>query len=95
MPSLKTWATIAVYFVTYYSNANTAGVPDATLRIVNDGDAVCTGMEIAKGNVICDSINDDIRNPVGGDLRVRRQPGDEVVLRLPNHVRRSAFGVRE
>ena len=48
----------SVYFVTYYSNANTAGVPDATLRIVNDGDAVCTGVEIAKGNVICDSIND-------------------------------------
>jgi hypothetical protein len=27
------------YFVTYFSNANTAGAPDATLRIVNDGDA--------------------------------------------------------
>jgi len=26
------------YFVTYYSNANTSGAPDATLRIVNDGD---------------------------------------------------------
>ena len=34
----------SVYFVTYYSNANTAGVPDATLRIVNDGDALCTGV---------------------------------------------------
>ena len=28
----------SVYFVTYYSNANTSGAPDATLRIVNDGD---------------------------------------------------------
>jgi hypothetical protein len=26
------------YFVTYYSNANTTGAPDATLRIINDGD---------------------------------------------------------
>jgi len=25
------------YFVTYYSNANTSGAPDGTLRIVNDG----------------------------------------------------------
>ncbi len=29
----------SVYFVTYFSNANTAGVPDGTLRIVNDGDS--------------------------------------------------------
>jgi hypothetical protein len=28
----------SVYFVTYYSNANTAGAPDGTLRIINDGD---------------------------------------------------------
>jgi len=26
------------YFVTYYSNANTSGAPDETLRIINDGD---------------------------------------------------------
>jgi len=26
------------YFVTYYSNANTSGAPDGTLRLVNDGD---------------------------------------------------------
>jgi len=26
------------YFTTYYSNANTANAPDATLRIINDGD---------------------------------------------------------
>jgi hypothetical protein len=25
------------YFTTYYSNANTVGAPDATLRIINDG----------------------------------------------------------
>jgi hypothetical protein len=29
----------SVYFVTYYSNANTTGAPPAVLRIVNDGDA--------------------------------------------------------
>jgi hypothetical protein len=29
----------SVYFVTYYSNANTLGAPNAVLRIVNDGDA--------------------------------------------------------
>jgi len=29
----------SVYFVTYYSNANTSGAPDATLRIVYDDDA--------------------------------------------------------
>ena len=28
----------SVYFTTYYSNANTSGAPDATVRIVNDGD---------------------------------------------------------
>jgi hypothetical protein len=28
----------SVFFVTYYSNANTAGAPDATLRLINDGD---------------------------------------------------------
>ena len=27
-----------IFFTTYYSNANTSGAPDATLRIVNDGD---------------------------------------------------------
>ena len=33
------------YFVTYYSNANTTGAPDATLRIVNDGDYTgCVGI---------------------------------------------------
>src|SRR5580700_9026139 len=28
----------SVSFTTYYSNANTAGAPDNTLRIINDGD---------------------------------------------------------
>ncbi len=32
----------SVYFTTYYSNANTAGAPDATVRIVNDGDTNAT-----------------------------------------------------
>jgi hypothetical protein len=27
----------SVYFTTFYANAKTAGVPDSTLRIVNDG----------------------------------------------------------
>jgi len=48
----------SVYFVTYYSNANTTGVPDATLRVVNDGDAVCIGTGLAKGNVVC--ADDDV-----------------------------------
>jgi hypothetical protein len=29
----------SVYFVAYFSNANTQGSPDAVLRLVNDGDA--------------------------------------------------------
>jgi len=33
------------YFVTYYSNANTTGAPDGTLRIVNDGDYATEGVE--------------------------------------------------
>ena len=28
----------SVYFTTYYSNANTSSAPDATVRIINDGD---------------------------------------------------------
>jgi len=28
----------SVYFTTYYSNANTSGAPDGTVRIINDGD---------------------------------------------------------
>jgi hypothetical protein len=27
------------YFTTYYSNANTANAPDATIRAINDGSA--------------------------------------------------------
>ena len=33
------------YFVTYYSNANTTGAPDGTLRIINDGDLATTAYE--------------------------------------------------
>ena len=51
----------SAYFVTYYSNANTAGVPDATLRIVNDGDATCIATDSSKA--ICEFTND-----VGGTL---------------------------
>lgn len=29
----------SVYFVTYYSNANTSGAPDGAVRLINDGDA--------------------------------------------------------
>lgn len=29
----------SVYFVTYYSNANTSGAPHATVRAINDGDS--------------------------------------------------------
>jgi hypothetical protein len=43
------------YFVTYYSNANTTGVPDATLRIVNDGGFACISTGVASGNVTCES----------------------------------------
>jgi len=49
------------YFVTYYSNANTTGVPDATLRIVNDGDAACISTGVASGNVNCDSTDDEVK----------------------------------
>jgi len=33
------------YFVTYYSNANTSGAPDGTLRIINDGDQATASPE--------------------------------------------------
>jgi hypothetical protein len=29
----------SIYFTTYYSNANTANAPDATVRIINDGNS--------------------------------------------------------
>jgi hypothetical protein len=35
----------SVYFVTYYSNANTAGAPNAVLRLINDGDASTAQIE--------------------------------------------------
>jgi hypothetical protein len=33
------------YFTTHYSNANTSGAPDGTLRIINDGDQATTAVE--------------------------------------------------
>jgi len=40
------------YFVTYYSNAHNAKAPDATLRIINDGDASTTEVEgVPNGNL--------------------------------------------
>ena len=35
----------SVYFVTYYSNANTSGAPDGTLRVVNDGSEATSAPE--------------------------------------------------
>ena len=35
----------SVYLVTYYSNANTSGAPDATLRLINDGDQATAAPE--------------------------------------------------
>ena len=35
----------SVYFVTYYSNANTSGAPDGTLRVINDGGQATTAPE--------------------------------------------------
>jgi hypothetical protein len=40
----------SVYFVTYYSNANTTGAPDGTLRIINDGDRSTTDYEGVENN---------------------------------------------
>ena len=35
----------SVYFVTYYSNANTTGAPDEVVRAINDGDQATTAPE--------------------------------------------------
>jgi hypothetical protein len=35
----------SVYFVSYYSNANTVGAPDAVVRAINDGDQATTAAE--------------------------------------------------
>ena len=40
----------SVYFVTYYSNANTTGAPDGTLRLVNDGEQSTTDYEGVENN---------------------------------------------
>src|SRR5208282_6732535 len=45
----------SAYFVTYYSNANTSGAPDGTLRIINDGDYSTTQVEgVPNGNLWAD-----------------------------------------
>ena len=36
---------LSYYFVTYFSNANTSGAPDGTLRIINDGDQATSAPE--------------------------------------------------
>jgi hypothetical protein len=42
----------SVYFVTYYSNARTAGAPSAALRLINDGDKSTTSTEgVPNGNL--------------------------------------------
>ncbi|MFZ0759064.1 MAG: hypothetical protein WAM69_03860 [Candidatus Sulfotelmatobacter sp.] len=42
----------SVYFVTYYSNAHTAGAPSAVLRLINDGDKSTTSTEgVPNGNL--------------------------------------------
>ena len=44
-----------VYFVTYYSNANTSGAPDGTLRIINDGDRATAAPEgVENGTLFAD-----------------------------------------
>jgi hypothetical protein len=48
----------SAYFVTYYSNANTSGVPDATLRIVNDGGGACTDDDSTSGHAKCAEVDD-------------------------------------
>ncbi len=41
-----------IYFVTYFSNANTGGAPDATLRLINDGGSSTAEVEgIPNGNL--------------------------------------------
>jgi hypothetical protein len=35
----------SVYFVSYFSNANTAGAPDAVVRAINDGDQATSALE--------------------------------------------------
>jgi len=42
----------SVYFVSYYSNARTAGAPPAALRLINDGDKSTTSSEgVPNGNL--------------------------------------------
>jgi len=45
-----------IYFVTYYSNANTTGAPDAALRIINDGASSTAQLEGVPNGVLYASI---------------------------------------
>ena len=65
----------SVYFTTYYSNANTTGAPDGTVRIINDGD---TRGDLYAAIYVFDDSEELQR-----------------VLRMPDHARRSALGIRE
>jgi len=43
---------VSYYFVTYYANANNSKAPDATLRIINDGDTSTAEVEgVPNGNL--------------------------------------------
>jgi hypothetical protein len=46
----------SVYFVTYYSNANTTGAPDGTLRLINDGDYSTADPEGVENNPLWAAI---------------------------------------
>jgi len=50
--SAQTAGDNSVYFVTYFSNGNTQGAPDAALRLVNDGGVSTTEIEgVPNGNL--------------------------------------------
>jgi len=46
----------SVYFVTYYSNANTVGAPAGVLRLINDGDQATTETEGVPNGTLWASI---------------------------------------
>jgi hypothetical protein len=46
----------SIYFVTYFSNANTAGAPDEVVRIINDGDQATTDVEGVENGTLWASL---------------------------------------
>src|ERR1039457_5514708 len=57
------------YFTTYYSNANTANAPDATVRAVNDGEELteCCSCVIPPDGLLSESVNKNLTaNPLTG-----------------------------